>query len=102
MRTNWIILVLAGMIPTCTFYLLDWTGATESLRYIATTAWQAGHPSLGELVLMFLSVITWTWVKGFMNLFLLAAVPFFIADVLRSVRTHKVQAAPKARTSGHS
>ena len=31
--------------------------------------------------LMFGSVISWTWVKGFMNLFFLAAFPFWISDL---------------------
>ena len=96
MRANWIILVLAGVVPTCAFYLLDWTGATTSLAYISTTAWDVGHPTVWELVQMFLSVITWTWVKGFMNLFLVAALPFLVADVVRSVRTRSSAAAPKA------
>ena len=64
------ILMSMGLLPACTFFVLAWAGATESLRYISTTAWEWGHPSIGEVVLMFLSVITWTWVKGFMNLFL--------------------------------
>jgi hypothetical protein len=96
-RASWIILVLVGMVPTCTFYVLDWTGGTEALSYISTTGWALGHPSPKELTLMFLSVITWTWVQGFMNLFLLAAVPFGMADILRSVRAHKAHNAPEPR-----
>lgn len=89
MRATWIILVLAGIVPACTFFVLDWSGCTESLAYISTTAWTVGHPSLKDVVFMFLSVITWTWVKGFMNLFLLAAAPFVVADVSRSARARK-------------
>ena len=89
MRASWIILVLLGLLPVCAFYVLDWTGGTDSLRYISTTAWKWGDPSLSQLALMFLSVLTWTWVKGFMNVFLLAALPFLVGDILRWVRLRR-------------
>ena len=93
MRGSWIILVLAGVVPTCAFYVLDWTGGTESLRYISTTAWQWGDPSLTQLALMFLSLFTWMWVKGVMNVFFVAALPFFIADVARRARLRRTRFA---------
>ena len=89
MRASWIILVLAGIIPACTFYVLGWTGATESLKYISTTVWEPGHPSSGEVVLLCLTVITWAWAKIFMNVFLLAAVPFAIADAMKVLRSNR-------------
>jgi len=96
MRASWIILVLLGLLPVSAFYVLDWTGGTDSLRYISTTAWQWGDPSLSQLALMFLSVFTWTWVKGFMNVFFLAALPFLVADIRRWIRlrqTRRVEAS---------
>jgi hypothetical protein len=85
MRASWVVLILAGLVPPCIFHVLDWAGGTEALQYISTTGWELGHPSTWDLVLMFASVITWTWVRGFMNLFLLAALPFIILDLWRSV-----------------
>jgi len=101
-RASWIILVLAGIVPVFTFYVLDWTGGTEALAYISTTAWELGHPSPKELVLMFLSVIAWTWVKGFMNLFLLAAVPFVTADIFRCVRARRAHRARESNGPKYS
>ncbi len=89
MRRSWKILISLGIVPVVVFYLLDWSGATNSLGYISTTMWQVGSPSVWDLLFMFLSVISWTWVKGFANLFLLAAVPFILADIAHSARARR-------------
>lgn len=88
-RQTWLVLLLLGALPSALFFVLRWTGATNSLHYISTTAWEPGAPSAFDLVCLFLSVFAWAWVKGFMNFFFFAAVPFGVADAVRAWRGRK-------------
>jgi len=84
MRATWIVLVCLALAPSVVFTVLDWTGGTECLRYIATTAWRPGDPSVGHLALMAISLVAWIGSKVLLPTFLLASVPFALGD-LRSV-----------------
>jgi len=96
MRATWIALVCLALAPSLTFTVLDWTGGTECLRYIATTVWRPGDPSVGHLALMALSLASWIGSKVLLPTFLLASVPFALGDlrsVLRSRRGPDAHAA---------
>jgi len=80
MRATWITLLVAGIVPGLAFYVLRWFGVTESARFVATTTWTIGSPSLGDLIGMAATLATWIWLKGFTMIFALAAVPFIVAD----------------------
>lgn len=89
MRKTWIMLVLLGIVPALGFHVLDWSGATVSLQYIAKTNWQWGAPSPLDFVMMFVCVLAWVWRSGFMNVFLFAAIPFLIHDILVTIKRRK-------------
>jgi hypothetical protein len=89
LRRTWVVLLLLGAVPAALFFVLKWTGRTDALHHIATTRWMPGDPSAFDLVCLFLSVFTWAWVKGFMNFFFFAAVPFALADAVRARRGRK-------------
>ncbi len=86
MRRTWITLLLLGLVPSGLFYLLEATGCTAALGFVATTQWVQGSPSIFDFIMMFASMISWAWLRGFIYVFLLAAVPFAIGDLLRARR----------------
>ena len=88
-RRIWIVLLLLGVVPAALFFVLQWTGAANNLRYVATTGWQPGDPSVLQIILLFLSMISWAWLKGLGNLFIGAALPFLIADLWRVLARKK-------------
>ena len=81
MRATWIVLVILALLPGITYRILDWVGATESLRYISTTVWKYGDPSATDLALLAASLFCWIGAKALLPTFLLAAVPFLICDI---------------------
>ncbi|HUW55426.1 MAG TPA: hypothetical protein VMZ92_02250 [Planctomycetota bacterium] len=90
MRKTWIVLAVVGVVPALGFYVLEWTGATEALRYVSTTTWRPGSPSLWDLACLAAGLVTWVWLKLLVFVFLLAACPFAVADlstVLKRGRT---------------
>lgn len=86
MRATWIVLLLLAVLPSLLYPLLLVTGGTESLRFIATTNWQPGDPSVGELFLFALSLLTWLWWRLMLPVLVLAALPFIVGDVWRWLR----------------
>jgi len=86
MRSTWVVLVLLAVLPALGFYVLDWTGSTYALRYVSTTTWQVGSPSVFDLCCLAASLVTWLWLRLFMFVFLLAAFPFALGDLVRALR----------------
>ncbi|MBA4386903.1 MAG: hypothetical protein C0404_02915 [Verrucomicrobia bacterium] len=86
MRKIWISLVLLGVVPALSFYVFKVLGLTDSLRYVSITDWQPGKPSLFNIACMFVTMFAWSWVKGWIYLFVPAALPFIIGDLLQSRR----------------
>jgi hypothetical protein len=93
-RKTWVMLLLLGVVPAMMFYPLEWSGAADNLRYVSTTVWQPGDPSVLQLVALFASMIAWAWLKAFIYLFAVAAVPFVVADVCAAVRGKRRQPPP--------
>jgi len=91
-RKIWIGLVLVGVVPALLFHVLKGLGATAVLHYVSTTIWLPPNPTLLQAVLlplkialMFVCLITWSWVKVFIYLFIGAALPFMAADACLAV-----------------
>ena len=82
MRRIWISLLLLGVVPACLFFLFKWTGGVESLRFVSTTRWETGDPAVLDLFCLFGSMVSWAWLRGFIYLFVGAAIPFLVADVV--------------------
>ena len=89
MRATWIGLILLGLLPAVSFYILEWTGGTDALRFISTTNWQPGDPSMGELLMLALSLAAWIWLRLMLPVFLLASAPFAGADLYRVLRKRR-------------
>lgn len=95
MRRIWIGLLLAGVVPIGIFYLLLWTGMTDSLSYVSTTNWQPGSPSLLDLILLCLSMITWSWTRGFAHILIGAAVIVALLDFSKVFRRTVAKASSR-------
>ena len=89
MRGTWIILVLLAVVPALGYLVLDATGRTSSFRLISTTAPEAGTVSTMDFVLLPVCLACWLCLKVFWLVFLLAAVPFLVGDLWRTLRKRK-------------